>query len=211
MHRPAISRLSGYLQEQANLLRIPTLRPETQVLVANLVALKNPKHYFEFGSGIGQSALIPFLYSDLSRLERVTLTERRADCCTVFERAPWPDDWRCRIQFIARDFWEWSDSIELNNLYCKIDFLLVDGEKAQYWNVIQRLVPYLASGAVVFIDNTQFVSSRRAMRGSGGGSGSYARQWQKNLLFHEQIKRQEIFRIFTYPSIDEGAIVLIKY
>lgn len=97
---------------------------------------------FEFGSGYGHSAFWYFVQNPHPP-KKVYLTERRTDLQASFNEIKWAEalDYFCGDAFNRLE--------EING----IDLCLLDGQKSQYKEFLEKLLPRMNPGGLIVIDN----------------------------------------------------------
>lgn len=132
-------------------LNFPAIRDDIGQMINFLFKWIKPKSIFEFGSGYGQSTFWYFLNNEF--VEKVVLTEKRDDLEKVFHSLPWPENWKNKIQYNQKDAFEVFESID------DVDFVLIDGVKADYLNFLKACENKLNNDGLVLIDNSYWRGS----------------------------------------------------
>lgn len=138
--------LYKYLKNSEQSLNFPAVKDDVGAYLGFITKLCASKVIFEFGSGYGQSAF--WYLQEKSSVEKIYLCEKRLDLRQVFEQAPWSDSQRSKLDYYQGDAFERLEDIT------DIDFLLIDGVKANYLEFLQAAHPRLKKGALVAIDNS---------------------------------------------------------
>lgn len=170
-------------------LNFPAVNNDVGVLINFLVQLKRPKNIFEMGSGYGHSAFW-YLQNDYEFIENIYLTEKRDDLKTHFEALPWPVNYKKLLTYHQGDAFELLETVK------SIDFLLIDGVKADYLRFLEDSFERLSDGALIIIDNSYW-------RGSFLDPGLQNKKSSQNILqLHEYLKRSTQFQSIFLPFKD---------
>lgn len=194
---PEERKLYSELLELEERLHFPAVKPQVGAFLKSLIHLHKPKIIFEFGSGYGHSAFW-YLLAKTSNLSKIYLTEKRDDLEDVFHHLSWPTDWKKKL------FYKQGDAFEsFKDVDSKIDFLLIDGEKAKYLDFLQTINDSLNEGAIVIIDNAfwkgMFLDQEKKHKVSPQGI----------LKLHNWLKEQTLFHVCFLP-ISDGLFLLQK-
>lgn len=139
------------LFEQLNILKekyhFPAITNDVGSLISFLVGLTRPQNIFEMGSGYGHSCFWYFIKEN-NFIQNIYLTEKRDDLIQEFNSLPWSEDQRQKISYFQGDAFEKLAKVE------SLDFVLIDGVKADYLNFLDACFEKLNSNAIVLIDNS---------------------------------------------------------
>lgn len=146
---------------------------------------------FEFGSGYGHSAFWYFV-QNASPPKKVYLTERRTDLQDSFQALQWSSalDYFCGDAFIRL---EQIDGIDL---------CLLDGQKSQYLDFLQKLIPRLNPQAIIVIDNA-FIKGQFLDKDL-----QHKDVVKKTHELHQFLKNNSLERVFL--PVRDGLLVLKK-
>lgn len=148
---PELTELLAQLNQLAKDLNFPAITADIGSFIAFMLPFWKPKTIFEMGSGYGHSAFWYFTTKHLP--ENVVLTEKRGDLLKHFNELTWPSEWRSRMDYYQGDAFEKLS--ETNN----IDFVLIDGVKADYLRFLNEVYPRLSDDGIVLIDNSYWRGS----------------------------------------------------
>ncbi|MGK0367112.1 MAG: caffeoyl-CoA O-methyltransferase [Thermoproteota archaeon] len=193
------SELVSYLDNNRLELNFPAVNNDVGMFLSNLVEWTKPKRIFEFGSGYGHSAFW-YLLSDHSNLEKVYLTERRTDLLDIFNKAPWPKQYKDKCIFYQGDAFNLLAGTDEFN---EIDLVLIDGQKSSYLDFIKLMIPRLSDGGIIVVDNAFWRGSFLDEEFEGNLSA------QKIKELHEFVAALSGFKSSFLPFID-GVITLTK-
>ncbi|MBD64413.1 MAG: hypothetical protein CME62_04355 [Halobacteriovoraceae bacterium] len=132
-------------------LNFPAVTDDVGSLLGFLVQLIKPEVIFEMGSGYGHSA---YWYREASPfIKNIYLTEKRDDLKEHFEHLPWPEDFYKKLDYFQGDAFEKLKEV------ASLDFLLIDGVKADYLEFLKQALPKMNKGSLAFIDNSYWRGS----------------------------------------------------
>lgn len=139
------------LKTNEDRLHFPAIRDDIGTFINFLFSWIKPKNIFEFGSGYGQSLFWYFLNN--TSIEKVILTEKRSDMFTEFEALPWPKSWKEKMEYHNEDAFVVFENIKT------VDFVLIDGVKADYLSFLKKCESKITSNGLVLIDNSYWRGS----------------------------------------------------
>lgn len=145
------SELYKLLKEKELVFNFPAIRDDIGKFINFLFTWIKPITIFEFGSGYGQSCFWYLLNN--KDIKNVILTEKRNDMKPIYESLPWPDSWKEKIQYHNEDAFEVFKKIET------VDFVLIDGVKADYLSFLKECETKLSPNGLVLIDNSYWRGS----------------------------------------------------
>lgn len=139
-----LSEMRGYAA--AN--RIPVMLFETEKILREQLKKHSPKRILEIGTAIGLSGIIMLSECGNALLYTVEIDEKAADTAVEnFKKA----GVRQRVTL-----WR-GDALEIvRYLTGSFDFILLDGPKGHYYELLPYLKKLLPSGGVLFADNVLF-------------------------------------------------------
>ncbi len=147
-----ISHLKSSLEELKRDLNFPAVEDAVGNFIAQMSSILKPKYVFEMGSYYGHSAFW-FLLGASESITQITLTEKRDDLLTHYQKLAWPNSWKEKMRYHNEDaFTVLKDEEE-------IDLALIDGVKGDYLKFLQELEKKCRSGSVVLIDNAYWRGS----------------------------------------------------
>lgn len=147
----SIQQLYNQLKKKEKEFNFPAIRDDIGKFVSLLFTWVKPKTIFEFGSGYGQSCFWYLLNN--SEIESIILTEKRKDMPSVFESLPWPKKWKEKITYHRADAFVVFKDVET------IDFVLIDGVKADYLSFLKECESKISKDGLVLIDNSYWRGS----------------------------------------------------
>jgi predicted O-methyltransferase YrrM len=199
----------GFIDEQYHLLfdqlnelqvdlNFPAIHDDVGAFISFMLQFWNPKVIYEMGSGYGHSAFW-YLLANNSALEKVVLTERRADLKPKFEHLAWPKDWNSLVEYNNADAFDVLDTLS------SVDFALIDGVKGDYLKCLKILEGKMKPGGVVLIDNSYW-------RGSflNEDLRKYKISAQNIFELHEYIKESKRWKSVFIPFIDGLTILTLN-
>jgi len=127
-------------------LNFPAVHDDIGSTLNFLFQLFSPRNIFEFGSGYGQSAFWYFLNNP--SIEKIILTEKRDDLVEKFHALPWPSQWKEKMEYHQEDAFETIKRLD------SVDFVLIDGVKANYKDFLQECESKITANGLVAIDNS---------------------------------------------------------
>ncbi len=179
-------------------LNFPAIRNDIGMFFNFLVRSFSLKNIFEFGSGYGHSAFWYFV-GDYSP-ENIFLTEKRSDLLDVFNSLQWSEKQKTILQYHQGDAFDKLKEVS------NIDFLLIDGVKADYKRFLSESISKLSRNAIVAIDNTFW-------KGSVIHDGLVSKSSEAAIRdLHIFLKSEEILNYFilNYFPYRDGLILLKK-
>lgn len=184
------------LDVEKNRMNFPAITDDVGNLLAFFTEMNQPRKIFEFGSGYGHSAFWFLLGSE--NIEKIYLTERRADLEEVFQSIPWPSNWKNKIDYRVADAFQVFEELS------DIDLILLDGQKTDYLKFLETYVDRLHSGTLIIIDNSfwkgTFLKDELVKTKDSA---------KKILELHEYLKESKQFRSIFMPYWD-GVSLLRK-
>lgn len=147
----AIKLLHQELKTLEKELNFPAIRDDIGQMVNFIFKWIRPKEIFEFGSGYGQSCFWYLVNNPF--IEKITLTEKRDDLEEKFHQLNWPVEWKNKMHYHQADAFEVFKSIE------KVDFILIDGVKADYLDFLKLCENKLNENGLILIDNSYWRGS----------------------------------------------------
>lgn len=174
----------------------PAIENDIGSLLKFLVCMNNSKIIFEMGSGYGHSAFW-YTLNESTHIEKIILTEKRDDLQEEFHKLPWDPRIKDKITYHQADAFEVLKEVE------EIDFLLIDGVKADYKKFLEEARPKLSKNSLVLIDNSYW-------RGSFLDPSMVHKKSASNIKeLHEYIAVQKHFEAIFIPYRD-GVTLLRK-
>ncbi len=185
------------LKKNESELNFPAIRDDVGKMINILFTWIRPVSIFEFGSGYGQSCFWYLLNND--SIKKVILTEKRDDMQSQFEALPWPNDWKEKIEYHNADAFEVFKTVE------SVDFILIDGVKADYLSFLKECESKISKDGLVLIDNSYW-------RGSFLDSEiSETKQTAKNIkMLHEYIRESKLWDSVFVPFEDGVTLLRLK-
>lgn len=188
--------LAAQLDSLRQELNFPAVTQEVGEFLSFLISVHRPKTIFEMGSGYGHSAF--YYLKGFSKVEKIFLTEKRKDLQSVFDEISWPDRWKTKLKYHQGDAFE-----VLEETQERLDFIFIDGVKADYLDFLETAKDKLSAQGVVAIDNSYW-------RGSFLDVETHHKKSSKNMArLHEWIKQQSTFQASFIPFKD-GLTLLSK-
>jgi predicted O-methyltransferase YrrM len=178
---------------------IPVVVPETGTLLHVLARASGARRVLEIGTAIGVSTLYlaRALPADGEIVSFEIDEQRHAAARGYLERAGVLDRADLRLQ----DAREGLGS--LNGLF---DFAFIDGVKAQYGQYFEALLPLLAPGAVLTVDNVLMSGAVAEGRGDGHWTDEQvasARSFNERLISHDQL-------VGALTPVGDGLLVAVR-
>ena len=176
-------------------LNFPAIREDIGQLINFLFKWVRPKRIFEFGSGYGHSSFWYFLNNNF--IESVILTEKRDDLLSVYNSLDWPSDWKNKTTYIQGDAFETFKNVS------ELDFILIDGVKADYLRFLKESETKINSNGMVLIDNSYW-------RGSFLDSDLVQSKNSARMIkeLHEYINKSEFWEAVFLPY--EDGVTLLR-
>jgi predicted O-methyltransferase YrrM len=180
---------------------IPIVPPETGAFLQILALSRGAKRIVEVGTAIGVSTL--YLARAIPSGEGAVVSfeidpQRHAAARDYLERAGVGDRADLRLQ----DAREGLASIEP----ASFDFAFIDGVKAQYGDYFEQLLPLLAPGAVLAVDNVLMSGAVAEGRGDGQWTDDQvagARAFNSRLTSSPELTA-------TVTPVGDGVLVAVK-
>lgn len=173
---------------------IPIVVPGTGRLLQILALARGARHALEVGTAIGVSTL--YIARGLAPDGKIVSfeidAERQAAARGYLERAGVLERIDLRLQDARQG---------LNELSGQFDFAFVDGVKSEYDAYFDALVPRLAPGAVLVVDNVLMRGS--VAEGDPSARASTARAFNDRLLSHPDL-------LGTVTPVGDGVLVAVK-
>jgi predicted O-methyltransferase YrrM len=197
--RPAPDPVLAEMEAQGEREGIPIVVPETGALLQALALARGARRILEVGTAIGVSTLyLARALPDDGKIvsfeidpERHQAARRYLDSAGVLDRAD------LRLQ----------DAREgLRALEGQFDMAFIDGVKAQYGEYFELLLPLIAPGGVLAVDNVLMSGTVAEGRSDGHWTDEQiagARAFNERLLAHEQLTG-------TLTSVGDGVLIAIK-
>jgi predicted O-methyltransferase YrrM len=187
------------MEEHGRREGIPIVAPETGALLHILALASRAKRVLEVGTAIGVSTL--YLARALSEGGVVVTfeidSERQRSARGYLERAGVLD----RVDLRLEDARE-----GLGRLEEPFDMAFIDGVKPQYGEYFEALVPLLAPGAVLAVDNVLMGGTVAEGRSDGRWSEDQvaaARRFNERLLGDERLRA-------TITPVGDGVLVAVR-
>jgi len=178
---------------------IPIVVPETGALLQVLALASGARRVIEVGTAIGVSTL--YIARALPADGRIVTFEidsaRHSTAEDFLRRASVLD----RVELRLEDARAGLASLEPG-----FDLAFIDGVKAQYGDYFEALLPLLAPGAVLAVDNVLMSGTVAEGRSDGHWSDEQiatARAFNERLLAHEQL-------VGTLTPVGDGVLVAVK-
>lgn len=146
-----LSVLFSELKKYEKKLNFPAIRDDIGQMINFFFKFHRPKIIFEFGSGYGQSCFWYFVNNNF--IQQVTLTEKRTDLEDVYNSLPWNKSWKEKITYVQ------GDAFEVFRKQQNLDFVLIDGVKADYLDFLKACESRMSDNGVVLIDNSYWRGS----------------------------------------------------
>jgi caffeoyl-CoA O-methyltransferase len=179
--------------------RIPVVVPTTGQLLRVLALAGGAKRALEVGTAIGVSTL--YIARGLAPGGSIVSFEvdpqRHSAAKDYLARAGVSELTDLRLQD-ARD--------GIASLQGTFDFAFVDGVKAQYGDYFEELLPRLAAGAVLVVDNTLMSGAVAEGKGNGhwtDGQVAEAREFNERLLTHSEL-------VGTLTPVGDGVLIAVR-
>jgi caffeoyl-CoA O-methyltransferase len=178
---------------------IPVVYPETGELLQVLALASGAERALEVGTAIGVSTL--YTARGLAPGGRIVSfeidPERHQAARGYLERAGVGDRADLRLQDARQG---------LASIDGTFDFAFVDGFKAQYGDYFDALLPRLAPGAVLAVDNTLMSGAVAEGRGDDTWTDqqvAHARAFNQRLLAHPEL-------VGTLTPVGDGVLIAVK-
>ena len=136
------------IREYAEARHIPIMRLKSSDLLIKEIIDACPKRILEIGTAIGYSGIIMLLNSD-AELLTVEIDEERGEVAKANFKALGVND---RVKLIIGDALEVVPCITGN-----FDFILLDGPKGHYQELLPDLTRLLNLGGILFADNVLYM------------------------------------------------------
>lgn len=177
-----------HLNKLKSKYNFPSIENDIGSFLSFLINLNKSKIIFEMGSGFGQSC---FWYSlEHSNIEKIFLTEKRDDLEKEFHACPWENQFKDKISYLNQD------AFDVIKYVYNIDFLLIDGVKADYKKFLEHAYDHLNQNAIIAIDNSYW-------RGSFLDEEYLDKKSAKNIKeLHEFIAQDKRFQSVFMPYKD---------
>lgn len=179
--------------------RIPIVVPPTGQLLRLLAQASRATRALEVGTAIGVSTL--YIARGLAPGGSIVSfevdPERHQAARQYLSRAGVSDRTDLRLQ----DAREGIDALD-----GQFDFAFIDGVKTQYGDYFEELLPRLAPGAVLAVDNTLMSGAVAEGKGDGHWSDAQvadARAFNQRLLTHPEL-------VGTLTPVGDGVLVAVK-
>ena len=169
----------------------PAVKNDVGQMLNFLTKAFSCKTIFEFGSGYGHSAFWYFVQNNHPP-QKVYLTERRTDLQDSFNSIKWSS----ALDYFCGDAFERLQQIEA------IDLCLLDGQKSQYLEFLQKLIPRLNPGAIIVIDNA-FIKGQFLDKDL-----QHKDIVQKTNELHQFLRNQKFEKVFM--PVRDGLLILKK-
>jgi predicted O-methyltransferase YrrM len=179
---------------------IPIVVPETGALLQVLALARGARRILEVGTAIGVSTLyLARALPDDGQIVSFEVDPERHEAARGYlERAGMLDRADLRLQDAREGLQALGDA--------KFDMAFIDGVKAQYGEYFELLLPLLAPGAVLAVDNVLMSGTVAEGRTDGHWTDEQiagARAFNERLLGHEQLTG-------TLTPVGDGVLVAIK-
>jgi predicted O-methyltransferase YrrM len=187
-------RVLARMEAHADRDQIPVVVPATGRLLEVLALARGARRALEIGTAIGVSTL--YIARGLAEDGQVVSfeidSERHAAAREYLEQAGVGDRVDLRLQ----------DAREgLRSLEGEFDFAFMDGVKAQYGEYFEAVLPLLAEGAVLVVDNV--LMSGTVATENGSERTSVARAFNERLLTHAELTA-------TLTPVGDGVLIAVK-
>jgi predicted O-methyltransferase YrrM len=141
------------LNELKSKYHFPAVNNDVGAFLSFITSSVKAKTIFEMGSGYGHSAYWYFQGQN-TELEKIYLTEKREDLAFEFNSLPWPKNWKNKLEYFQGDAFE-----KFNTIEHELDFILIDGVKAQYLDFLELCIGKLSKSGIIAIDNSYWRGS----------------------------------------------------
>jgi predicted O-methyltransferase YrrM len=187
------------MEAQAEREGIPIVVPETGALLSVLASARGARRILEVGTAIGVSTLyLARALPDDGRIVSFEIDpERHRDAREYLQRAGVLERADLRLQD-AREGLKGVDG--------QFDMAFIDGVKTQYGEYFEHLLPLLAPGAVLAVDNVLMSGTVAEGRSDGHWTDDQiagARAFNEAVLGHEQLSG-------TLTPVGDGVLIAIK-
>ncbi len=136
------------IEQVAKLDKVPIIRAKSAEIMQNFVRDINPKKILEIGTAIGYSGLLLLQSAINAELTTIDIDEDRAYIARQnFDRAGVLN----RVKIIIGDA---SEIVPCHTI--KYDFILLDGPKGKYLEMVPYLIDMLNVGGGILIDNVLY-------------------------------------------------------
>lgn len=144
----AFSSLSDEIRREGEENFVPVMKVDAASLLRQIITLRQPEKILEIGTATGFSGMIMLECAKSAHLYTIEHNESRVEKAREnFKKAGLLD----RATFFVGNVHELIDFVS-----GEFDFLFFDGPKSHYLEFLQKLRPFLKSGAVVVCDNVLF-------------------------------------------------------
>jgi caffeoyl-CoA O-methyltransferase len=174
---------------------IPIVVPSTGRLLQVLALVGGARRAVEIGTAIGVSTLYTARgMAPEGRIISFEIDSQRQDAARAYlERGGVGDCVDLRLQ----------DAREgLAELQGEFDFAFMDGVKTEYEDYFERLMPRLAPGAVLIVDNVLMGGS--VAEGDPSPRATRARDFNQRLLTHPELTA-------TVTPVGDGVLIAVKH
>lgn len=188
------------MEAQGDREGIPIVVPETGALLQALALARGARRILEVGTAIGVSTLYlaRALPPDGQIVSFEIDPERQEAARRYLERAAVLDRADLRLQDAREGLRELADE--------RFDMAFIDGVKAQYGEYFELLLPLLAPGGLLVVDNVLMSGTVAEGRSDGHWTDDQiagARAFNERLLAHEQLTG-------TLTPVGDGVLIAIK-
>ncbi len=193
--RPAPDPVLAEMESHARRDRIPIVVPGTGALLQLLAMAHGARRALEVGTAIGVSTL--YTARGLSADGKIVSFEIHP------ERHEAAREYLRRAGVLERADLRLQDAREgLSELEPGFDFAFLDGVKAQYGEYFELVVPLLAPGAVLVVDNV-LMGGSVADESDDSDRASTARAFNQKVLGHPELTG-------TVTPVGDGVLVAVK-
>jgi predicted O-methyltransferase YrrM len=200
--RPAPDPVLAEMEAHGERERIPIIPPETGAFLQVLALAHGAKRIVEVGTAIGVSTL--YLARALppdggGGVVSFEIDEQRhAAARDYLERAGLSD----RVDLRLQDAREGLAELERQSF----DFAFLDGVKAEYGDYFDHVLPLLAPGGVLAVDNVLMAGAVAAGRGDGNWTDSQVRVMR---AFNERLLSGAEWTT-TVTTVGDGVLVAVR-
>jgi predicted O-methyltransferase YrrM len=193
--RPAPDPLLAEMEAHGARDQIPIVVPSTGALLELLALASRARRALEVGTAIGVSTIYIArgLADDGTMVSFEIDPERHSAARHYMDRAGFKD----RVELRLEDAREGLGSLEPG-----FDFAFLDGVKAQYGEYFELVLPLLADGAVLVVDNVLRGGSV-ADESDHSERAAVAREFNQRLLGHPEL-------VGTVTPVGDGVLVAVK-
>jgi predicted O-methyltransferase YrrM len=197
--RPEPDELLAEMEEHGRRDGIPIVVPETGRLLHVLALASRPRRIVEVGTAIGVSTLyLARALADGGTVVSFEIDEQRHLAAREYLK---------RAGVLERADLRLQDAREgLAGLTGPFEMAFIDGVKTEYGEYFDALLPLLAPGAVVAVDNVLMGGSVAEGRSDGRWSEdqiALARRFNDQLLHHPQL-------VGTITPVGDGVLVAVR-